>query len=163
MRSCPGGRWKISSASRGFTLLEVVMVIVIVGVLATAGATALGARVAGHALEVAKQEVVTTVRETQQLAVARNAEFRLVFAPGSSTFDIEEYDDGASLWTPYESRELGGGVVVSSTTFPGDSLTFDVLGGPKPSGGTVRILKVIRGTPTTWDLAVEDGTGHASF
>lgn len=85
-------------SARGFTLIELVMVIVIVGILAVIAIPRFESFYAAK-LDGAVKKVVSDIRYTQQLAVVRHTDSRIVFDLDNDSYVVEEeVPQGSGNW-----------------------------------------------------------------
>jgi len=132
---------------QGFTLIELVMVIVIVGILT---GLAIPRFQSFYAIKLtgATQKVVSDLRYVQQIAISRHTNTRLVFNAGSEIYNAqEESPQGSGNWInitdPFTRSNLQvnfntdlqyRGIDIASTNF-GGTLRFDWEGVPRNASG----------------------------
>ena len=106
---------------RGFTLVELLVVMAITGVLLTLSAGAIRHYWLVQSLDSATDEIVSQLRRAQSRTTSESNPlvYGLRFRAGSPSWDVVRYDPGTSVAPTrpetcrYEDRnELGGGVVV---------------------------------------------------
>ena len=105
----------------GFTLLEVLVVVAVIGVLAAISAPAVQAGLDRYALISASQQVASTIRTARWQAVAKNKTLRLRFDyPDDSEYQVVDTSDDAVGSVQY----LPGGITFDSF----EDLEFDPEG-----------------------------------
>jgi prepilin-type N-terminal cleavage/methylation domain-containing protein len=162
----------------GFTLIEVIAVIVIAGILAAATASGVS-RVSSLKEEAALNAVVAHARYLQGLALARNLRTWMAFDVGGNSLRgyVEDPDHPGSAnrlaaQDPISHKDLvvdlndgfGGGIRLSTVSFDGGSeisfdgfgSPFDVTGGALDAEGTVTFAN---GST----ISVSPGTGYVSI
>jgi MSHA pilin protein MshC len=151
-----------SRFASGFTLLELVVVLVLLGVLAT---LVLPRVLEGSFRDAAfAEQVATAFRYAQRLAVATGCEIEVQVDAATSSYAVRRRADGsdtscgtAGAFTlavlnpggagPFSGTATGGVRVTQGLT-----LRFDAEGRPTPAGGTV----VVGGR----SIVIEPETGH---
>ena len=128
---------------RGFTTIELIAVLVVVGVLVTA-ATVKFTSTSTISLRAAAEMIQADIRYTQAEAMATNADRSINFVAGNN------YMVGS------ETRDLPSGVTIVA----GRLFTFDSLGEPTAGGG--QFVSVSDGTNTN-TVTVVDYTGKADI
>jgi len=151
----------------GFTLIELVMVIVLIGIIAIAAAPKLGNVTSTNAAAL-RDKLRADLRYAQDLAMTRNQRYRLYInsAPAptpngyavvydasggawSSFGIVQNPDSSGSLSVPLNSGQFSG-ITVASTVNP---IEFNSLG--KPSGGAATITV----SPGSYTISVTAETG----
>ena len=110
-------------ADNGFTAIEAIMVIVIIGILATTVAYKYDIPSA-TATNIAADQLAADIRYVRARAMGRGLQQNIRFIIGSDQYALEEQN------SPIEQKKLSGGVRVISTTLPGNILNFNSLGEP---------------------------------
>jgi prepilin-type N-terminal cleavage/methylation domain-containing protein len=153
----------VSVRRKGFTLVELIVVVTIVAVLTGASVPYLGRYVSRRQLELAGFSLVQDLRRVQMDAVFTRTDRKLQFIPGSNWYRFET--EAGSLVLPPKLdglyvRQLGGSVGFpkafgkyspSSAYFGGSSsnacppsgvviLTFNAFGRPSEGGGRVTLV-----------------------
>ena len=135
--------------SRGFTLIELMMVVVVVGIVLTAGIPALGRFRDGMTLVQARSQVIQDLRVARQVAVTRHCTVVVTFGNGSGTSDVRNYSvlydtDGngtVSTGEGYYNHTMPSRTRLSSVTLsPTDKLSFDMSGVLTPGTGGGRLV-----------------------
>jgi prepilin-type N-terminal cleavage/methylation domain-containing protein len=155
----------------GFSLIELVMVIVLVGILAASAVPRIEsfylARLAGAA-----KKTISDIRYTQQIAISRHTNSRIVFNPSTEIYTAqEEYPSASGNWTAIKDPFAGANLTVNYKTDPqysginiasanfgnSSTLQFNWLGTPLSAGTAVFDY---RGNTRT--ILVENSTGLVS-
>lgn len=147
---------------RGFTLLELVIVIVILGVLAVVALPRISEgsfRSAAFA-----EQVATAFRFGQRLAVATGCEIQVEVSSATNSYAVRRRSDGTdsscgttgaftlAVPNPGGSGAFSGNATGGVTVTQGLVITFDAQGLPNPNGGTA----IVSGR----SIVVEADTGH---
>ena len=134
------------SASLGFTLIELVVVMILIGILAAYAAPKFAGR-GGYSELTVQQDLKQSIRFAQQLAMSRTSD-TITFTTTSTTIDVK---DGTSPASGYP-KTVPSDVTLSSLT-----LTFDRFG----SAGTTTRQIDATGTERTLSVCVAGTTGYA--
>jgi len=119
---------------KGYTIIELVMVISILGILATVSLPIYRESIAHYRHSMALRMIVYDIRLIQQKSISEKKSYKLIFNTNA---------DGANLlhdyWLVYEenvfeSRQLPDGNHVIETDFENDTLTFKPSGEPSQGG-----------------------------
>jgi len=105
-------------SQRGFTLIEAIMVVVIIGILATALVYKFSSSQSGDVI-VASDQLIADIQYVQARAMGIGTQQSISFFVGSPVYNL-----------PGEQKRLPGGITVTGTTLPGNILTFNTLGEP---------------------------------
>ena len=136
--------------SRGFTLIELMIVLVVAGIVLTIGLPAFSNYRNDLRLRQARQQLLEDVRMARQDAVTRRAPVFIRFGTSSATTGLTSYqvhidsngngvyDTGERRWL----RNLPASTSLSATLAPQDTLGFDISGIllPGTGGGTLILL-----------------------
>lgn len=119
--------------SRGFTLLEVMVVLAILSIVTAIGIPNFRGHMHQMRLESAALQMVADIRYLQQLAMAKEEEtsnYYITFTPGLNRYRLHRN-------TPaFKIVDLPPGVNLESTNFENHRLRINIRGLP-PTGGTV--------------------------
>ena len=153
---------------RGFTLIEVVMAIVIIGILA---ALAIPRFESFYSIKLngAMKKVISDIRYTQQIAVSHHTDSRIIFNTAGDSYNAQEYNATSNNWQsikdPFTQANLDldfrnnpqyAGIDINSVNFGGNNtLQFDWRGVPLYNGTAVFNYK---GNQKT--VIVETNTGQ---
>lgn len=155
-------RLKPTHRQRGFTLIELVIVMVLLGVLAAIVLPRLGEgsfRSAAFA-----EQVAAAFRYAQRLAVATGCEIQVEVNAAAGSYAISRRADGSDTscgtsgaFTLPVANPAGGGAFAATATggvavTQGLTLRFDAQGLPTPNGGTA----IVGGR----SIVIEAETGH---
>ncbi len=99
--------------SAGFTLIEVGLVVMVMGIIATISLPALNSTLQGNRLRGAADEVVTALEYAQLTAMTSGLKMRVSVSPTLDTIYVRRYETAADLFTGGD--ELAAGVVESET------------------------------------------------
>lgn len=122
--------------SDGFTLVELIVALGVLGVLAAAGALVWPRIDAALRLEAGIHQLAADLRSTRGHAIAAAARTRIVFVRGAAAYRVEEADDDDGFQQIAE-RRLPTGIRVSDANSGGD-LVFTARGNAE--NGTVVLV-----------------------
>lgn len=105
--------------SRGFTLVELLMVMMLISIITSLGVFALRNYWMVQSLHGGRAEAVSRLRNSQELAVTENTPlvFGVRFRVGSSDWDLVRYSGSAGTCVVEKPQTFPAGVVVSAVTF----------------------------------------------
>jgi prepilin-type N-terminal cleavage/methylation domain-containing protein len=135
--------------SRGFSLIELMMVVVVIGLVLTAGIPAFGTFRDGMVLVQARSQVTQDLRMARQVAVTRHCPVVVTFGDGSTTTNVGNYsilydtngDGAAATGELYFNRTMPNRTRLSSVSLtPTNKLTFDMSGVLAPGTGGGRLV-----------------------
>lgn len=158
--TCPGSRGH--AGAYGFTLVELVLVIVLLGILAVVAIPRLNTGdfdEYGYA-----EEAAAALRYARQVAVARNAEVTAVFGGGAFRIQMGAcptsggYLLNPATGQPWDGSAKGRGQAPAGVNVGSATLVFDGLGRPWDCDRRPTSANIALGTQHT--LHVEADTGH---
>jgi prepilin-type N-terminal cleavage/methylation domain-containing protein len=103
----------------GFTLIELVTILVVLGILAAVAATRLTGT-STISVKGAAEMIQADIRYAQEAAMAENTAKSVIFSPGASSYTVDS-----------ENKELPSGVTIGNNF----TATFNSLGEPTAGGG----------------------------
>lgn len=136
--------------SGGFTLLELVVVILILAVMALAVAPIIGQVIGGVGIKSEALQLSEDIRYTQHKALSEGQMFRLMLNTSTKQYQVYPLDDTADI---RKEIAMGDTVAGISSTFPTDEsityITYLPTGSPSQagtitltndSGGTISVI-----------------------
>jgi type II secretion system protein H len=105
----------MAAARAGFTLVETVLVLALVGLLVLGGAHAVGAMLPRIHLRSGTWEVTSGLNQARFRAIMSGEPVRVRF--GATGFLLERRDDGEATWTPLRATRVEG-VTVRANNAP---------------------------------------------
>jgi len=129
--------------SKGFTLIELVMILVIVGILAVAVLPNVTATKGGIRLHAACQKVALDLRYIQQMAMTERVRFGISFDTGDESYFGYRVNTGTKAKDPHTQGDLEvefdgmnefNDIVIVSDNFS-DAVEFDSMGKPYDGNG----------------------------
>jgi prepilin-type N-terminal cleavage/methylation domain-containing protein len=128
---------------KGFTIIEMVMVIIIVAILAVVSIPRFESFYYIK-LDGAAKRVLTDIRFTQQLSIARHENYKIVFTTGTDIYQVQRVSDNVYATDPFTRANLivnfttdpqHKGIDISATNLTAGTLQFDWQGIPYNSTG----------------------------
>lgn len=129
--------------NRGFTIIELVMVIVIVAILTIISLPKIDT-IYSIKLQGAAKRALSDIRLTQQLSISRHESYKIVFNLGTDTYQVQRVADGSYAVDPFTRANLivnfttdpqQKGIDISATNLTGGTLQFNWQGVPCDSNG----------------------------
>lgn len=156
------------SRKNGFTLIEIVIVILLIGILAAALAPRLFRQADSFKVEAAAEQIANHIRLAQSLAIARHQTHGIGFDTTNNLYSVYDgngdainnpLSPGKTLSIDFNTDDQLKGVDISTASF-GDNpyVTFDALGKPS-NGGSAVITK----SSSTLNIGVAAETGAISI
>lgn len=139
---------------RGFSLIEVLTAVALIGILVTLSASSFRTYWLGRSLDSAQGEVKAQLQRTQEQAVSESQPFSfgVRFQVGSSRWDVVRYNPTSSTCTVLAQKSLGNGVIVSSGGFdPAASIATSTC---PDEAGSIFVWYFARGTATAGTLTL---------
>lgn len=105
--------------SAGYSLVEVLVVIALIGIVTVAGVPAFLQYTRANAIRSAARQVIGDIRAVRQKAVTEMGRGRLEFSVGASTYQGYVSRDGGTTWSPVwpTPRQMDKGTYFQNTTF----------------------------------------------
>jgi prepilin-type N-terminal cleavage/methylation domain-containing protein len=108
---------------RGFTLLELITVLIIIAIGAVLTTPNIGGWLPNYRLRSATREVVSIMRVAQFKAVSNNTSYQVVFDTAHDSY-ILQYQDTGGAWVAEGGTQTLPTGVKFNTTFPGNITVF---------------------------------------
>jgi len=143
MRVVAQNNFRVLPDSRGFTIIELMMVVVLIGILAVSVVPKF-VDTSAISLVGAAAMVAADIRYTQELAMSTNSSKTIVFTTSNDNYTVDS-----------RNVDLPSKVSISS----GMTFTFNSLGEPTTGGGSSVTLSAGAETKT---ITVENYTGRVS-
>ena len=131
---------------RGFSLIELIIVMALMGILATLATYSWGRYVNNSNLRTAVREVMADLTLSKQKATTEGVQYRLTFTAGSGSYTIS-----ASPFTTSQTKDLttfGNGLSVQSVSFASGQVNFLTRGTLSTNTGTVVLVNNRNSTAT---------------
>jgi prepilin-type N-terminal cleavage/methylation domain-containing protein len=162
---------------KGFTLVELLLSLAVLAGLTALAISTLFSSSPATAVRSGAEQLAADIRMAQNLAVTERARYRVVLAPGSSSYLLQRRDPVSGTWGAPPGVQtpdpLPDGVTVFSiNTLTDDTVVFDSLGAPyegaagavplsgSGAGGMDRVvLRSARGTATA-EVTIAPGAGR---
>ena len=127
---------------RGFSTIELVIIMILLGILSVVAATQLGKYYGGIKQENATMKIASDIRYAQNRATTTQQRSQVNFAAGGINYTINSCASYTSstctcaAWSPVKTIDLSSdfsGVTIA--TIPGNCIEFDSLGRPYYNAG----------------------------
>ncbi len=142
---------RITTGSSGFSLIELVMVIVLIGIVMAVAVPKLR-KTSDFSLEGSASMIVADIRHAQELAMATHDDKNVVFTLNGASYTVETGSDGV-----FRTVELPSGVTITSADV---TFTFNPLGEPTVGGGSSVTISADSNSKT---VTVTNYTGRTSI
>jgi prepilin-type N-terminal cleavage/methylation domain-containing protein len=137
-------------SSRGFTLIELMVVFVVIGIVAVIGVPAFGSYRVSYMKRQAREQITQDIRGARQSAVTRHAQVVMAFGNGVTTTNLTSYTihvdtNGDGVYQSTErklQRTMPKDTRLAQVSLsPTDTIKFDISGILKPgtNGGAIVI------------------------
>jgi len=147
--------------ARGFSLVELIIVIGLIGVLSTVAVFAWQGFRDNTNLRTAARDIATNISASKQRAVTEGIRYRLTFVAGGNSYTIAADPFTPALTQTKALTEFGPGLSIVSTNFALGQLTLLSRGTLSGSTGRV-IVGNSRGSQATITVNVT-GRTHVQF
>jgi len=118
--------------NKGFTMIEIILVIALIGILASISLPIYRKTMAHHSLHSAARVISTDIRYTQQKSITERDSYRLLFNTTSgTTYQILSTASNSKM------KYLPKGTKIIRTNFTDKTLTFYPSGAPSQGGRLV--------------------------
>ena len=132
--------------SKGFTLIELMIVIAVLGILGTMATFSFQRYVTNANLKTAAREIMTDMSLCKQKAMSEGIQYRLTFTVGS-----DQYAISAAPFSSSQTKSLaqfGAGMSVQSVNFTSGQVIFLPRGTLSSNTGTVVLVNSRNSTAT---------------
>ena len=128
--------------SKGFSLIELLIAIGIIGILSTIAAFSWNRYVTNTNLRTATRDVASDIILLKARAVSESRQYRITFNVGANNYAVEQWNIGTGVYDIIQTKSptaFGSDIFIDVTTFVGDRVTFLPRGTLSGVGGTVRL------------------------
>jgi prepilin-type N-terminal cleavage/methylation domain-containing protein len=167
---CPSvegdARYRLQRISGGFTIMEIIIVVVIIGIAAML-AVPMMSSASSLQIRSAANMVAADLEYARSMAISRGQYFYVVFDDVNESYRIEDQNSnviqhpvkkGFTYVISYQNDSRLSRVGITGTSFSNDKVRFDYLGSPD-AGGNV----VLQADGTSKTIIVEPVTGFISI
>jgi prepilin-type N-terminal cleavage/methylation domain-containing protein len=131
---------------KGFTLIEVIVVLIIIAIMAGLLAPNIGAWLPNYRLRSATRDIVSTMRDAQLKAISHNGrQYQVNFTVGTNSY-ILQYSTGGLIFPDGPVQTTPSDITIDTTGLPGKIVTFnsDSTCTPAPAGITLQNTKKVQ-------------------
>jgi len=155
----------VGKKQQGFTLIEIILTMVIMGILAVAGVSSMGRFLQASTLDAATRALQSDLRYAQMLAQTTGESYGFR-ATSATQYEVYNVSTGNIAVSPYDQKPLQvdfsnihTGIAFSETNYPAYDVTFDKLGRPS-AALSIQIYDM--DNLVTQSVAVASGSGLIS-
>ena len=135
----------IKEISFGFTLLEVMIVVALLGIVLAIAVPSINSTLDEMKLDSAAQEIVTAIHYAQSLAIKEGVAYGVEFFPGTDSFRCYQKATDLTIYNPLDKKPYvvdfaGEGHLQGvglSTTFGNNEVEFNSLGESSVGGSII--------------------------
>jgi type II secretion system protein H len=137
----------IQDGRKGFSLVEVMIVIALIGIIATIAVPNFRNYIRNRNLKIAAQEISSEFFVTRERALAESRTYRIVFDTTNNQYTTEE-ETAPSTWTVRQTKQVAAsaaandGIVIDAANTTATTFTFQPRG-TISLGGTVSVKNSI--------------------
>ncbi|MFH1999396.1 MAG: GspH/FimT family pseudopilin [Planctomycetota bacterium] len=123
---------RMSQKAMGFTMVELMIVVLIVGIVATMAVPEMTYSMASSKLSAGVNELITALRFAQKIALSSSTNMQVRIGAASDTFIVERFKPGSDLSVDLGSQvdeadvESGSYVVMEHPLIPGEDYSVDL-------------------------------------